>query len=330
MFTLCRLVALHALAGACALGAFTSGSAQTDAAAFPGKVVRIVVGFPAGGSSDGAARVIAERMSAEWNSPVVVENRVGAGGTIAAGMVAAAAPDGHTLFLIAPGTHAVSSALYANLPYDAIKSFTSVTQVGLGPYFVLVNATSRIRTMTDLVATAKGAPGTLAYASSGNGSGAHLVAESLAIATATKLLHVPYKGAAPATFALLSGDVSFAISDISAAPHIESGKLRALAVTTPQRSAQFPAVATLAEQGLVQAEYTISVGLVAPAGTPREVIRKINGAVVNALGNADANRKLVALGFEPRTSTPEDYDASIAADVEKFSRLVRQLGLKSQ
>ena len=327
MVTLVRLVLLQAFFASCA---FTSASAQTAAAAFPGKVVRIVVGFPAGGSSDGAARVIAERMSAEWNSPVVVENRVGAGGTIAAGAVAAASPDGHTLYLIAPGTHAVSSALYANLPYDAIKSFTSVTQVGRGPYFVLVSAASRIRTMTDLVATAKAAPGTLAYASSGNGSGAHLVAESLAIATATTLLHVPYKGAAPATLALLSGDVGFAISDISAASHIESGKLRALAVTTPQRAAQFPAVPTLAEQGLAQAGYTISVGLVAPAGTPRDVIGKINSAVVNALGNANANRKLVALGFEPMTSTPEAYDASIAADVEKFSRLVKQVGLKSQ
>jgi tripartite-type tricarboxylate transporter receptor subunit TctC len=218
-----RSSALRALFAAISCAVSMSVPAQNAAATFPSKPMRIIVGFPAGGSSDGAARVIAERMSNDWGSPVIVENKVGAGGTIAAAIVAAAPADGHTLFLIGPGTHAVSSALYSNLPYDPIKSFASVTQIGLGPYFVLVNSSSPIKTVKDLVAIARSAPGTLSYASSGVGSGAHLVAESLAIATGTKLLHVPYKGAAPATVALLSGEVGFAISDSSAAPYIESG-----------------------------------------------------------------------------------------------------------
>lgn len=200
--------------------------AHADSRAFPQKAVRIVVGFPAGGSSDSAARILSERLAAEWGQPVIVDNKPGAGATIAAALTAAAPADGHTLLLIAPGTHAVSSVLYPKLPYDPLKSFASAGQVAVAPFFVLVNGASGPRTLRELIEQARANPGKVSYASSGNGAGTHLVAESMATAAGIKTLHVPYNGAAPATLALLAGQVDFAVADMSALPHIESGKLR--------------------------------------------------------------------------------------------------------
>lgn len=296
---------------------------------FPDRTVRIVVGFPPGGSSDSAARILAEKLAAEWGSPVIVENRPGAGSTIATAQVASAPPDGHTLLLIAPGTHAVSSALFRNLSYDPVRSFTSISQVGAGTYFVLVNANSPHRSLADLLQAARANPGTVSYASTGNGSGSHLVAESLANAAAVKFLHTPYNGAAPATLALLSGQVQFAISDISAIGHLQSDKLRALAVTSNRRSRLVPEVPTVAEAGVPQAEYVLSVGLVGPAGIPGPVVKRLNESVTKVLALPDVRQRLAALGFDAEPSTPEAYGQVIAAEVERFGKLVRQVGLKS-
>ncbi len=294
---------------------------------FPDKPVRIIVGFPAGGSSDLSARIVAEYLSGKWNVPVIVENRVGAGGTIAAAHVASSPPDGHTLLLIGPGTHAVSAATYTGLPYDAVKSFAPISQIGWGPYFILVNSDSELRTMRDLVSLAKTAPGRVSFASTGKGSGAHYMGETLAQVTGTKLLHVPYNGASPATLAVMGGQVTIAISDMSAAANTRSGKLRALAATTPSRSPLFPDIPTLMEQG-VPASYTVSVGLVAAAGTPEKVIGQIHGAVSEALAAASVRQRLEALGFEAKANTPAEFAASIAGDVRRFGAFVEQAGLK--
>ena len=304
--------------------------AQSVAAAFPSRAVRIVVGFPAGGSSDSAARMLAERLAIEWNSPVIVDNKPGAGATIAAGMVSAAPPDGHTLLLLAPGTHAVSAALYPGLSYDPLTSFASVGQVSTAPFFVLVNSASPVRTLQDLIDSARARPGQVSYASSGNGAGPHLIAESLALATGTKMLHIPFNGAAPATLALLGEQVNFALADMSALPHVQNGKLRALAVTTARRQAQLPEVPTLAEAGVPGIEYTLTVGLVAPAGTPPDVVQKINAAVGRALAHEDSRRKLTQLGYEAAPTTPEAFAAILAADMKRYGVLVRQIGLKRQ
>ncbi|MEK7943729.1 tripartite tricarboxylate transporter substrate binding protein [Pigmentiphaga sp. YJ18] len=323
-----RLV-MAALLPSCLLLTAPSARAQ-DADRYPSHPVRIVVGFPAGGSSDMAARIVAEGMNAEWSTPVFVDNRPGAGSTIGAAYVAAAQPDGYTLLLIGPGTHAVTSAMYPNLSYDAIKSFASVIQIAKGPYFVLVNATSGIKTMDELVQRARASARPISYASTGKGSGSHFVAESLSKAIGARLLHVPYAGAAPATLALLAGQVDFAISDMSAMTHMQSGKLRALAVTTPERLPLFRNIPTLAEAGVQGVSYTLSVGLVAPAGTPAGVIRKINATVERVLRKDEARRKLEALGFEPAPTTPEAFAASIASDVSRFSAFVEQAGLRLQ
>lgn len=317
--------ALAAWGGAAAV----PGMAQQAAGTFPSRTVRIVVGFPPGGSSDSAARILSEKLAADWGTPVIVENRPGAGSTIATAQVAAAPPDGHTLLLIAPGTHAVSAALFSNLSYDPVRSFSSVSQVGAGTYFVLVNAEAPFRTLAELVQAARARPGEVSYASTGNGSGSHLVAESLATAAGVRFLHTPYNGAAPATLALLSGQVGFAISDISAATHLQSGKLRALAVTSNRRSPLVPDVPTVAEAGMPQAEYVLSVGLVGPAGIPAPVISQLHAAVAKVLAMPDVRQRMATLGFDAEPSSPQSYAQVIAADVTRFGGLVRQLGLKS-
>ncbi len=302
-------------------------AAQADTSAFPSRSVKIVVGFPAGGSSDITARILAERLANEWNNTVFVENRAGAGGTIAASYVAAAPADGYTLLLIAPGTHAVSSAMYDKLPYDPIKSFSSISQIAKGPYFVLVNSASNIKSMADLITQAKASPGKVTFASTGKGSGAHFVGESIAQASGAKLLHVPYNGAAPATLALLSGQVDIAISDMSAMPNILNGKLRALAVTTPQRFAQQPAIPTLAESG-IPVEYTVSVGIAGPAGIPSDIVKKINASIARALQNDDAKKQLRTLGFEATPTSSDELAKIIAGDVKRFGAFIQQAGLK--
>ena len=313
-----------------AWGGLVAPEVRADTVGFPQRPVRILVGFAAGGSSDSAARILAERLSAEWGQPVIVDNKPGAGATLAAALTAVAPPDGHTLLLIAPGTHAVSSLLYPNLPYDTLKSFTSAGQVAVAPFFVLVNGASSIRTLRDLLEEARANPGKLTYASSGNGAGTHLVAESIATAAGVKTLHIPYNGAAPATLALLSGHVDFAVADMSALPHIESGKLRVLAVTTGKRSALLPNVPTLAEAGLPGVEYTLTVGVVAPAGTPPSVIEKIAAGIAKAVVHEDARRKFAALGYEAAPTSPEAFAALMASDLKKYTVLVQQVGLKRE
>jgi tripartite-type tricarboxylate transporter receptor subunit TctC len=304
--------------------------AQNAAPQFPVRPVKIVVGFAAGGSSDSAARILAERLAAIWGQPVIVENKPGAGATIAAAQVAAAPPDGHTLLLIAPGTHAVSAAVYPNLPYEPLNSFASVSQVSVAPFFVLVNSASGIKTLRELIDLARAQPGQISYASSGNGAGPHLIAESLALAAGVKTLHVPFNGAAPATLGLLSGQVNFAVADMSALPHVQSGKLKILAVTTARRSPQLPDAPTLAEAGVPGLEYTLTVGLVAPAGTPRDTIQKINAGVVQALAHDEAKRKLAALGYEAAPTSAEAFAGILASDMQKYSAIVRHVGLQRQ
>ncbi|MBL0419324.1 tripartite tricarboxylate transporter substrate binding protein [Ramlibacter sp. AW1] len=321
-----RRRALLALAAAAAAGAWPVRAQQTG---FPSKTVRIVVGFPPGGSSDSAARILAEKLALEWGSPVIVENKPGAGSTIATAQVASSPPDGHTLLLIAPGTHAVSAALFSNLSYDPVRSFTSITQVGAGTYFLLVNADTPYKTLRDLLDDAKARPGAVTYASTGNGSGSHLVAESLGSAAGVKFLHTPYNGAAPATLALLGGQVQFAVSDISAIGHLQSGKLRALAVTSNRRSPLVPSVPTIAEAGVPQAEYVLSVGLVGPAGVPGPVVDQLHAAVSKVLALPDVRQRMAALGFDAEPSSPQAYGQTIASDVDKFGKLVRQVGLKT-
>jgi tripartite-type tricarboxylate transporter receptor subunit TctC len=302
-------------------------AAPAAAQSFPDKPIRLLVGYPPGGSSDNIARAVAEGIGSSLGQPVLVVNRPGGGSTIAAAAVAAAPPDGHTLLLISPGTNAVTGAMYTNLPYDPVKSFAGVSQVAAGPLFVLVPAASRFKSMQELVAAARAEPGKLSFSHTGTGTGPHLVGEAIALATSTKFLHVPYAGAAPATLAVLGSQVDFSISDISAVPHLQSGALRALAVSTPQRWKQYPDLPTLREAG-VNFDYTLSVGIASTAGTPAEVLRKLHAAVSKAMASEDARKRFATLGFEANVTTPEAFNTLLAGEVAKFGPVVRQVGLK--
>lgn len=311
---------------ACAAGMLPNlGAAQTD---FPGRPVRIVVGFPPGGSSDVSARLVAERMSAEWKQPVIIENRPGASGTIGAAAVAASAADGYTLLHIGAGTHGITSALYQNLSYDALKSFTGVGQIGIAPFAIVTSANSSLKSMRDLIDAARSKPGQISFASSGSGTAPHLITEVVASAAGVKFLHVAYKGTAPSAAAAMSGEVDFTVVDsASALPHVRSGRLRALAITTAQRSSIYPGVPTVAETAPGFA-YPSSVGLAAPAGTPREVVQKINAALNRALAHESVREKLKGLGFEAAPMSADEFDAFVASEVDRYSKLIRTLGLK--
>jgi tripartite-type tricarboxylate transporter receptor subunit TctC len=303
--------------------------ASAQAQDFPARAVRMVVGFPPGGSSDVSARLVAERMADEWKQPVLVENKPGAGGTIAAAFVAAAPADGYTLLHVGPGTHAITSALYKDLSYDAIKSFTGVGQIATSPFVVVVNAASPVKSVKELLDLARAKPGQVSYGSSGSGAGPNVVTEIIALSTNVKFLHVPYKGAAPATAAALGGQVDFAMVDsASAIPHVQSGKLRALAVTTAQPSPLYRDVPTVAQAAVPGFAYPSSVGFLAPAGTPREAILRINGALNRALANETVRSRLNGLGFDAAPMTAEEFDAFVANEVRKYTKIVRDLGLK--
>jgi len=312
----------------CALLADSHAFAQA-AAEFPGKAVRIVVGFPPGGSSDVSARLVAEKMSEEWRQPVVVENKAGAGGTIAAAFVAAAPADGYTLLHVGPGTHAITSVLYKDLSYDALKSFAGVGQIAVAPFVVVVNASSGVTSMKQLLELARSRPGQVSYGSTGSGAGPNVVTEIIALSTGVRFLHVPFKGAAPATAALLAGQVDFAMADsASAISHVQGGRLRALAVTTASASPLYRGVPTVAEAAVPGFAYPSSVGFLAPAGTPREAVLRINAALGRALVNEAVRTRLNGLGFDAAPMTPEEFDAFMTGEVRKYTKVVKDLGLR--
>jgi tripartite-type tricarboxylate transporter receptor subunit TctC len=268
-------------------------------------------------------------MSEEWKQPVIVDNKPGAGGTIAAAFVAASPADGYTLLHVGPGTHAITSVLYKDLTYDALKSFAGVGQIAIAPFVVVVNGSSSIKSMKELLDLAKSKPGQVSYGSTGSGAGPNVVTEIIALATGVQFLHVPFRGAAPATAAALGGQVDFAMADsASAIAHVQSGKLRALAVTTAQPSPLYRGVPTVAEAAVPGFAYPSSVGFLAPAGTPREVILRINAALGRALGNETVRSRLNGLGFDAAPMTPDEFDAFMAGEVRKYTKIVRDLGLK--
>jgi tripartite-type tricarboxylate transporter receptor subunit TctC len=296
---------------------------------YPSKPVRIVVGFPPGGSSDVSARLVAEKMSEEWRQPVLVENKAGAGGTIAAALVAAAPADGYTILHVGPGTHAITSALYKNLPYDALRGFTGIGQIATAPFVVVVSAGSSVKSMKELLDLARSRPGQISYGSTGSGAGPNIVTEIVALSTGVRFLHVPFKGAAPAVAAALAGHVHFAMADsASAIAHVQDGRLRALAVTTERRSPLYRDVPTIAETAVPGFAYPSSVGFIAPAGTPHEVVGRFNAALGRALANDEVRNRLNRLGFDASPMTPEEFDAFIAGEVRKYTKIVKDMGLR--
>jgi tripartite-type tricarboxylate transporter receptor subunit TctC len=298
-----------------------------SAQSYPTKPIRFVVPFTPGGSQDVIGRLFAQKVSDSMGHQVVVDNRGGAAGLIAAELVAKAPPDGYTIFLVTGGPISLAPALHAKLPYDPLKDFVHITQLVDTPMALIVTTSLPAKSVADLIALAKTKP--LNYASTGNGSISHLTMEALKLATGTNMTHVPYKGAAPAFIDMLSGQVSLMFtSTASAAPYTSSGKLRALAVASRKRTAMMPDAPTLIEAGIKNFESTVWVGVSATGGTPQVIVKRLHDEFVRALKAPDLTERLAALGAEPVGSTPEQFAALIREDIARWARVVKASGVR--
>lgn len=296
------------------------------AAEFPTKPITLLVPFAPGGPTDAMARTLAAAV--KLGQPVIVENKAGAGGNIGAEAVARADKDGHTVLFGTSGPLAINVSLYRKIGYDPIKSFDPVLQLGHLPNVLVVNPAIPAKNVKELVAYAKANPGKLSYASSGNGASSHLAGVMFNNAAGTDIAHIPYKGTGPALNDLLGGQVAMTFTDVlTALPHIQAGKLRALGVTTKERSQVLPEVPTIAEQGFPGFDVSVFFGLVVPAGTPKEVIAKLNQGFADALKQPEVRKTLLAQGLEfaPNT-TPEQLGAFIQAEVPKWRAVVKSSG----
>jgi tripartite-type tricarboxylate transporter receptor subunit TctC len=296
---------------------------------FPAKPVRFVVGLAPGGGTDIVARMVAQKLSQNVSQQVVVDNRPGASGNIAAELVARGAPDGYTL-LVTTASHVINPALYARLGYDPIKDFAPVTQLTAQPYLFVVHPTMPAKSVKDFVALAKARKDGLTYASSGSGLLGHLGMELLKSMAKIDAIHIPYKGAAPALMATISGEVdAFFPTIISGLPQVKSGKLRALAVTTRQRSTLLPNVPTVAEQGFEGYEVSGWYGLLAPAAIPADVLTRLNAETVKVLRDPEIKQRLGADGAMPVGNTPAQFAEYMREEAPKWAKVVTQSGAKA-
>lgn len=297
-------------------------------AAYPEKPIRIVVGFPPGSQPDIVARMLAQELAKTLGGPIVVENVTGAAGNIAADHVAKAAPDGYTVGLLSQTHMVVNPGLY-KLPYDPVRDFAPVSQVVVSPNLLVVHDAVPARNVKELVALAKAEPGRLTFASSGTGSGTHMAAELFKAAAAIDIRHIPYKGVVAAIPDLLGGRVTMMFSPIPVVlPLVREGKLRAIAVTSLKRSAAVPEVPTIAESGYPGFEATNWYGLLAPARTPARIVQSLHAATIKALGEPELRRKLADLGLEIIGNSPEEFAAAIRSEIPKWSKLIRESGIR--
>jgi tripartite-type tricarboxylate transporter receptor subunit TctC len=313
----------RSLVAACAL-ALIAASPLAGAQTFPDKPVTLVVPFPPGGTTDVLARALAERLQPLLGQPVIVESKPGAGATLGADMVAKAKPDGHTL-LVGAVHHTIASSVYKRLGYDFQKDFKPLTVIAMVPNVLVVNASSPVRTVADLVAQAKAAKPGFSYGSNGNGTAQHLIGTQFQNQTGAELLHIPYKGSGPLTTDLLGGQVTMSFDTITPVlPHIKAGKLRPLAVTTGKRSSALPEVPTLAESGLAGFDIGTWFGVLAPAATPPAVTTKLSDAMRQVINSPEFRARMAEIGAEPVGNSPEQMARQIREETEKFAKLVKQ------
>lgn len=290
---------------------------------YPSRPVRIVVPYPPGGSPDVLARTLAQRVSESVGQQIITDNRPGAGGSVAAEAVMRASPDGYTLLIADSSVYSISPNLNPKLPYDTLRDFAPVSLAATSPIFLVANNALPVQNVKDLIALAKAKPG-MPYGSSGNGTAHHLAMELIKSLSGIDLTHVPYKGAGQVVPAVLAGDVVVAFAGLNLVlPQAKAGKLKLLAVATGQRTPLLPDLPTVAEAGVPGFEITITLGLFAPAGTPREVIGKLSAEFVKALNTPDVRQRLTAMGVEPAGSTPEQFAEAIRTEIEQFGKLVR-------
>lgn len=331
--TLFLMVYALAVAAAAAIaagaGAAQDAGARSEASDFPSRPIRLLIGFTPGGASDVVARILAKKLAEVWTQQVVVDNRPGAGGVVAFDIAAKANPDGHTL-IFASSSFVIQPSVTRRLPYDSLRDFAPVTLTASGPYLLVVHPAVKARSVEELIELAKAQPGKLSCASAGVGSALHLAAELFNSMAGVNIINVPYKGAVGVTD-LIGGQVQMAFAGLpQSLPHVRSGRLRALGVTTPARSAVLPDVPTLAEAGVPGYDVTVWYGMIAPAATPRPVITKLHNEVVRALGAADVRQLLVDLGLEPVGNTPEQFAAIIRREIQQYAQAVKRAGIQPE
>ena len=298
--------------------------------AYPTKPVRIVVPFTAGSATDILARTVGQKLSEQWGQPVVIDNRPGAGGTIGAAIVAKALGDGYTL-LVHSAAHAYNPAIYSNLTYDTVKDFVEVVPLAGQPNVLVVAPSTNLKTVAELIAAAKQKPGALNFASAGNGSGTHINGEKFKLAAGIDVLHIPYKGTPEAMTDTMAGRVTYFFSPISAAlPQVREGKLTALGVSTAQRSSVLPNVPTIAESGLPGFDYNLWVGVFAPAGTPVDLVDKINRDVLGALASPEVKDRLAALGADAMPMTPGEFRTFVREEIGESAKVIKAAGIVVQ
>jgi tripartite-type tricarboxylate transporter receptor subunit TctC len=299
------------------------------AQAYPNKPIRMIVPFPPGGTADILGRAIGQKLAENVGQQVIVENRAGANGNIGAQIVAKSPPDGYTLLMSPQSTLTNNPSLYSALPFDTLKDFAPITLVAETPHFIVVHPSVPAKTVGDLIALAKAKPGYLTFASAGSGSSLHLSGELFKSMSGIDIVHIPYKGAAPAVTDLLGGQVSMMFdTGPSALPHVRSGKTRAIAVTTAKRSRLMPDLPTVVESGLPGYDVTTWFGLVAPSGTPREIVTKLNTEVVRILQAPEVKERLETQAADPVGNTPEEFAAIIRADIAKWGEVIKLAGVR--
>jgi tripartite-type tricarboxylate transporter receptor subunit TctC len=293
---------------------------------YPTRAIRIIVPFGPGGFTDVAARILQKELAPAIGQPIVIENKPGAGSTIGTSEVAKGQPDGYTLVMISTA-HVISPHLYKSMPYDALKDFTPVMKLAEGPYVLVIHPSLPVRSVAELISLAKAHPNTIDYASSGNGSAQHLVGALFATMAGAPISHVPYTGSAQAMNDVLGGQVKVSFVGVpNALPNLTSGKLKALAVSTRKRYADLPDVPTLDEAGVKGYDATIWLGLLAPPGTPREIVQKLNTSITQILSTPDAKKLMASAGVDVATSSPEEFAALMQAEYDRWGKVVRDTG----
>ena len=296
--------------------------------AYPVKSIRIVVPFAPGGGADITARILGQKMTEQWGQQVVVDNRAGASGNIGNELVAKAAPDGYTL-LMASSALAINPSVFRSVPYNAVKDFAPITQPVLLPNILVVHPSLPVKTVKDLIALAKSRPGQLSYASAGAGTGTHLAAEMFKIMAGVDMVHVPYKGGGALIGDLVGGQVALTFATLpSVMPYVKAGRLRAVAMTTTRRWPGLADVPTIAESGFPGFEISTWLGLLAPAGTPKEVVGKLHDEVVRILKLPDVRERIQGLGMEAVCDTPDQFAQYLRSEIAKYAKIVKQSGAR--
>jgi tripartite-type tricarboxylate transporter receptor subunit TctC len=323
-----RTIAAIAASGATMLlGAANAEAQQTP---YPSKPIKIVVPYPPGGFNDTLGRTLAAKFTDAWGQPAIVENKPGGNTLIGSDYVAKSPADGYTLLIVA-FPFAVTPSLIKDMPYDTVKDFAPVILAASSPNLLVVNPLLPVKTVAELIALAKSKPGSLSYASTGNGSSNHISMELFKSLAGVDIVHIPYKGSAPAVTDLLGGQVMLMFDNVpNVLPQVKAGKLRGLASSGNRRTALAPDIPTVAEAGVPGYELTVWFGLVAPAGTPREVIRQLNAEVVRILAMPDVRERFMAQGVEPLGSTPEEFGEHIKSQMVRWGKVVRDAGVKAE